>query len=282
VDRIALFSQHKALKISKNEGSLKVVIGKNESPLFVLLDWSQITDTHLEIEISSCQDVDILEIADARDTELDLRVEDGATLNWSTVAFAQGKKTKIHGVLENNASVNVAFADFSLGNEVLEALYILKGNHAHIDWHLASLSARNDQKNIQVSFDHVGLDTYAMMNNYGVTEDSGSLIFAGTSHIFKGSHHSRTHQNAKIMVFDPQCIAKANPVLKIDENDIEASHAAAVGKVNDDHLFYLCSRGLRHDEAKRLITLGYLNPIMNYFHDEDIKARIATEIEKRV
>ncbi|MCX5775059.1 MAG: SufD family Fe-S cluster assembly protein, partial [Firmicutes bacterium] len=280
--RIAILSRHKSLQISKSEGHSKVIVEKNESPLFLLLDWSQIELAHLDIEISSCQNVDILEIADARDTELNLLVEEGATLNWATVAFSEGKKAKMNGVLEKNATLNVAVADFSQGNESFDAIIVLKGEHSRIDWHLASLAARTDQKNIQVSFDHIGLDTYAMMNNYGVTEDSGSLIFAGTSHIFKGSHHSRTHQNAKIMVFDPQCIAKANPVLKIDENDIEASHAAAVGKVNDDHLFYLCSRGLKHDEAKRLITLGYLNPIMSYFHDKNIKQQIAEEIEKRV
>lgn len=277
-----MLAQKKFLKIIQNEEQASVFIGPTDSPLFLLLDWSRMKVTKMNIEIQSCQNIDILEIQDERDTDVNLNIGSGTTLTWQTAAFAKGKTTKMFGVLDKDAVLMVACADFSFGNELFNASFLLKGDHSHIDWRLASLAARDDFKNINVSFDHVGEDTYATMNNYGVTEDQATLVFSGTSHIFKGSHHSRTHQNAKIMVFDQKCTAKADPILQIDENDIEASHAAAVGKVNDDHLFYLCSRGLKHDEAKRLITLGYLNPITSYFHDEEIKQKIAAEIEKRV
>ena len=78
------------------------------------------------------------------------------------------------------------------------------------------------------------------------------------------------------MVFDPKSDAIAKPILKIDENDIEANHAAAVGKISDEHLFYLTSRGLSIEEAKLIITLGYLKPIFKGF-DED-KAEYMNEL----
>ena len=108
------------------------------------------------------------------------------------------------------------------------------------------------------------------------------MHFKGISHIKNGSIKSKTRQSAKIMVFDPKCHAKANPILKIDENDIEASHAAIVGKVNDEHMFYLCSRGISENDAKQLITLGYLKPITNYFEDEKYVQEIVDGIEKRL
>ena len=84
------------------------------------------------------------------------------------------------------------------------------------------------------------------------------------------------------MVFDKNCNAKACPILKIDENDVEASHAATVGKVSEEHLFYLCSRGITKDDAKRLITLGYLNPIIKYFGEDEIASSIENVIQRRV
>ena len=72
------------------------------------------------------------------------------------------------------------------------------------------------------------------------------------------------------MVFDEKSTGIAKPILKIDENSIEASHAAVVGKINDEHLFYLVSRGLSEAEAKELITLGYLKPILKGFQDEEV------------
>ena len=84
------------------------------------------------------------------------------------------------------------------------------------------------------------------------------------------------------MVFDALSNGIAKPILKIDENDIEASHAAVVGKINDEHLFYLTSRGLTEADAKQLITFGYLKPIMNGFIEDEIKEEISTLIERRM
>lgn len=124
-------------------------------------------------------------------------------------------------------------------------------------------------------------ETFGRIDNYGVCKDQSKLTFSGISHILKGSHKSKSHQNAKIVVFDSECVAKAKPILKIDENDIEASHAASVGKVSDEHIFYLTSRGLNKEEAKMLITLGYLKPILKGF-DKSIQEDINTLIERRL
>ena len=84
------------------------------------------------------------------------------------------------------------------------------------------------------------------------------------------------------MVFDEASNAIAKPILKIDENDIEASHAAVVGKINDEHLFYLTSRGISEADAKQLITLGYLKPILAGFNDEETRNYISSLIERRM
>ena len=112
-----------------------------------------------------------------------------------------------------------------------------------------------------------------------MVRDNGKLSFSGICKIEHGSHGSKAHQNAKIMVFDKLSDGVAKPILKIDDNDIEASHAAVVGKINDEHIFYLTSRGLTEDEAKRIITLGYLKPILGGFSDENIRDEIEKLIE---
>ena len=120
------------------------------------------------------------------------------------------------------------------------------------------------------------------MENYGVCEDSSNLSFLGSSKIIKGAHNSATHQSAKIMVFDKNCVAKASPTLCIDENDVQASHAAVVGRINEDHIFYLTSRGIEEKEAKKLITLGYLMPILSHFNNQKTIDDIKKNIERRV
>ena len=55
-----------------------------------------------------------------------------------------------------------------------------------------------------------------------------------------------------------------------------------VGKVNDEHMYYLCSRGLTEDQARGFITRGYLLPVLNYLLDENIKEKAANTLERRV
>ena len=148
-----------------------------------------------------------------------------------------------------------------------------------VDVILIELHKDDPSPEFDVSMYLMNLKTVAHINNYGVTRDESKLFFSGICHIINGAHESKAHQNSKIMVFDEHSDAVAKPILKIDDNDIEASHAAVVGKISDDHMFYLTSKGLSENEARELITYGYLKPILNGFDDEKLQERISSLIE---
>ena len=189
---------------------------------------------------------------------------------------------KITVNIKGNSKVEAYFADFSSKKVHFSFIGNLLENDASLNWHLSSLAASEDNKTFDISVNHIAPHTFARMDNYGVCKDDGKLVFSGISSINNGSKGSKTHQNSKIMVFDALSNGIAKPILKIDENDIEASHAAIVGKINDEHLFYLTSRGLTEADAKQLITFGYLKPIMNGFIEEEIKGEISSLIERRM
>lgn len=182
--------------------------------------------------------------------------------------------------INKNSRLEIFFADFAKNESVVKVNISLKEG-AKVLFHLASLASENSNKNFTVSVDHNAINTSSFVDNYGVVKSNGKLVFDGVSYIKNGSIKSKTRQNAKIMVFDEKSIGIAKPILKIDENDIEASHGAVVGKISDEHLFYLMSRGLSEEKAKVLITYGYLKPIMNGF-DENTQKVIEELIEGRM
>ena len=212
---------------------------------------------------------------------IDFEVEDNSELYLSIFAKNPIENLKITAKVGENSKIIAYFADFTTEKNKLDVAINLNKDNANCEWHLASLSSKKDDKNIAVSIYHNFPNTHGRIDNYGVCKDNSNLLFSGISHIEKGCHQSTSHQNAKIVVFDDNCKAIAKPILKIDENDIEASHAAVVGKVSDDHIFYLTSRGLNVDEAKLLITLGYLKPILKGFNEETAE-EINTLIEGRL
>ncbi|MBO6280203.1 MAG: SufD family Fe-S cluster assembly protein [Bacilli bacterium] len=212
---------------------------------------------------------------------IDIDVRNDSILRLSIFSKNPIDLLKITANVAKNSKIICYFADFSVEKNHLEASINLNDEDAKCEWHLASLSSQKDDKNISVSIYHNSPRTFGKIDNYGVCKDHSKLVFSGVSHILKGCHQSASHQNAKIVVFDDNCLAIAKPILRIDENDIEASHAAVVGKVSDEHIFYLTSRGLSVDEAKLLITLGYLKPILKGF-DQSVSNEIDSVIERRL
>ena len=235
-----------------------------------------------EIVIGTNTNVDYI-LNDLNSNEIvNIILEDNSTLNLSLLLKNDTKNVKINAKLNETCKLIFYCADFSINNNNLEINVDLLGKASSLKWRLASLSAGNDKKEIRVNVNHLNEQTFAQVDNYGVSKDISKLLFAGTSYIANGSHNSKTTQNAKIMEFDETSIAIAKPILKIDENDIEASHSAGVGKISDEHLFYLTSRGITTIEARQLITLGYLKPVLNGFVDKEYQEEILKLIERRL
>ena len=231
-------------------------------------------------EVNANTHLTILNLNNIR--ELQINLNDNSYLLLSLLLENVINDLKIIVTANSRATLEGFIADFSKDNLNFDCVVDLKEEGASAFIRLASLSANKDDKNISISINHVVGKTYGRVDNYGVCKDMGKLLFAGTSHIFEKSIKSKTQQNAKIMVFDEASNAIAKPILKIDENDIKASHAAVVGKINDEHLFYLTSRGISEADAKQLITRGYLKPILAGFNNEETRNYISSLIERRM
>ena len=260
----------------KNLNQVILKSGENSLDSFDI-DSKKIT---IRNEVNSNSQLSILNLNNIRDIEIIL--EENSYLLLSLLLENEINDLNIMVTAKSGATIEGFIADFSKNNLNLNCVVDLieEGASAYIK--LASLSANKDDKEISISINHVVGKTYGRVDNYGVCKDLGKLLFAGTSHIFEKAIKSKTQQNAKIMVFDEASNAIAKPILKIDENDIEASHAAVVGKINDEHLFYLTSRGISEADAKQLITLGYLKPILAGFNSEETRNYISSLIERRM
>ena len=246
------------------------------SPFFFILDKEQ------EINIQERENLDVLVNEISPNSSLNINIDKNAHLNIAFLNKNNANNVKITAKVRQNAKISLYFADFSSGENKVNVTLDLLEEGASADWHLSSLASEKDNKEFSIFVNHLAPQTFATSDNYGVCKDEGKLVFSGTSYINKGCVKSDTRQNAKIMVFDKDSIAIAKPILKIDENDLVAAHSAVVGKINDEHLFYLTSRGLNEKEAKELIIYGYLKPIVKGFVDDKDKVEISSLIEEKV
>lgn len=181
-----------------------------------------------------------------------------------------------------DANLEVSYGELGDGKTMANYTYELDEPGASTHLHLAAISRHEDHKHFQVTLNHHAPHTYGMMENYGVTRHTSMLTFDGVGRIDKGMHQSESHQTSRIIVFEPTCVARANPYLYIDDYDVKASHAASVGAMNEEHLYYLQSRGLTKKQAMHLITLGYLLPAISVIKDEALMTRFETMLLGKV
>ncbi len=223
------------------------------------------------------------EFLDDSDVENEYQIESQVQVN----RYVENRTQEKH-VLNITETVNVedamirsAYLDLGATNCQNKINYNLLSPGAQAHVHLGVLSD-GSRKKYDIELNHLSHHTYGNMDNYGIVKNTGSLIINGIGKIAKGCLKSSTHQINKIIVFDKKCQAQANPYLLVDEYDVSASHGASVGKIDDQQLFYLQSRGLSQQQAMSLVTIGYFKPVINYINNEQIKEQVANLLNEKV
>ncbi|MCT6647080.1 SufD family Fe-S cluster assembly protein, partial [Enterococcus faecalis] len=74
----------------------------------------------------------------------------------------------------------------------------------------------------------------------------------------------------------------ANPILLIDENEVTAGHAASIGQVDPEDMYYLMSRGLDKDTAERLVIRGFLGAVIAEIPVKEVRENIISVLDQKL
>ena len=184
--------------------------------------------------------------------------------------------------IKRDSSVKCAYVELSNNSIDTNINYALIEENANATVRLAALARGEEKKHLTLSLVHEAPYTTGIMDNYGVVKNKANLIIDGIGTIKKGNRQSNSHQTNKIIVFDEGCNAKANPYLYIDEYDVKASHGASVGKIDEEHLYYLQSRGLSKEDAMHLVTYGYFIPVLEFIDNDELKELFNETLREKV
>jgi len=137
-----------------------------------------------------------------------------------------------------------------------------------------------DHRSIQ---DHVGSRTSSDLLYKGALRDSSNATYTGTVIIEHGAHLCDAYQTNRNILLSPHAKAHSVPNLEILTNDpTRCGHAASVGPVSEDELFYLMSRGIPAKEAERLIVFGFFAEVLDRVDLPEIRAGLERAIENEL
>lgn len=124
--------------------------------------------------------------------------------------------------------------------------------------------------------------TTGLISQRGVVLRAARLIFNSIGQIDKNAHHANANQENRLLMMSPHARGDANPILLIDDNQVSAGHAASVGQLDLNQLFYLKSRGLPDEVALQLMIKSFLAPVMTTLSNPVVKQNLQETIKKRL
>jgi len=212
-------------------------------------------------------------------------VKAGATVNFASVHDFNDTITDLtyrRAVVENDATINWVIGEMNYGNAMSDTTSVLKGNGSNSDAKIICVGTNEQKLNITTRAVHFGKSSTSGMITRAVMRDEATAIINGITKIEKGATGANGEQTEKVLMLSPKARGDANPILLIDEDDVKAGHAASVGQVNPDQIYYLMSRGISREEAQRLVIYGFLAPVVSEIPMEKVQSQLQSLVERKL
>ncbi len=222
---------------------------------------------------AGCVEIHILKNAKVRYSSIE---------NWSKNTYNLNTKRAI--VSEGGT---IEWVNGNLGSKVtmLYPCSILKGKNSRSEYLGLAYASQNQYQDTGCKVYHLGQNTSSIVISKGISKNSGISSYRGLVQISKDAKNSKSNVRCDGLMLDNNSKALTLPSMDVHENDIEVAHEAVVGKVGEDQLFYLMSRGLSEEEATKMIVSGFIEPVLKQLPLEyaaELNKLIELEIENSV
>ena len=168
------------------------------------------------------------------------------------------------------------------GNVICDFDSDLKGDGSHSQIKVVGLSMGKQIQGIDTRVTNFGRNSVGHILQHGVILDRGTLTFNGIGQIMRGAKGADAQQESRVLMLSDRARSDANPILLIEENDVTAGHAASIGQVDPEDMYYLMSRGLDETTAKRLVIRGFLGAVVTEIPIKAVRDEFISIIERKL
>lgn len=176
---------------------------------------------------------------------------------------------------------NIMLKSFDFGNtSALQLLKIDLGEYAHIEaGHLLYVSGKAKRGTISQII-HKGEHSSSTQESKSILEDGSRGIFDALIRVEHSARYTKAHQNSKAVLLGESSYMVSKPQLEIYIDELEASHGATTGQLDETQLFYLQSRGILKHEAKKMLIIAFANTLIEKVKDTRHQEFISHSFEK--
>lgn len=182
----------------------------------------------------------------------------------------------------NDATVDWALGVMNEGNVIADFDSDLIGNGSHANLKVVAASSGRQIQGIDTRVTNYGQHSVGHILQHGVILERGTLTFNGIGHIIKGAKGADAQQESRVLMLSDKARSDANPILLIDENEVTAGHAASIGQVDPEDMYYLMSRGIDQATAERLVIRGFLGTVITEIPVKEVRDEMIDVLDSKL
>ena len=156
----------------------------------------------------------------------------------------------------------------------------LEGEASSLESDIGYLAGGEGRVDMNLVALHTGKKTNSRMDAVGVLREKATKIFRGTIDFRKGCAGSVGNEKEDVLLLDDTIVNQTIPLILCDEEDVEGNHGASIGKIDEELLFYLESRGISEADVYEMMAKARINAVCNKISDEETRHQVQEYLER--
>ena len=178
--------------------------------------------------------------------------------NWSKNMYNLNTK---RAVVEEGGTIEWVSGSFGSHVSYLYPMSILKGKGARMEFTGITFAGKGQNLDTGAKVVHSAPDTSSYINTKSISKDGGISTFRSSVVIGKGAEHSKAAVSCQSLMLDEISRSDTIPAMDVRTCNADVGHEAKIGRISDDAVFYLMSRGISEEDARAMIVSGFADNV---------------------
>ncbi len=199
---------------------------------------------------AGCVEVHVMKDAVMRYTSIE---------NWSRNVYNLNTKRALVG---ENAKMIWTNGNMGSTRTMLYPCSVLIGRGAKTESIGIAFAGKGQNQDTGTKVIHAASQTSSFIQSKSISKDGGISSYRGLVKVMPSATECSSRVQCDALLLDNESVSNTYPFTKVDNETAEIAHEATVGRITDEHIFYLMSRGLREQEAIKMIVSGFIEPVV--------------------
>jgi Fe-S cluster assembly protein SufB len=195
---------------------------------------------------------------------VELYIKEDATLKYSTIENWSRNMYNLNtkrAVVDKNGRIEWVSGSFGSKVSMLYPMSILRGEGARSEFTGITFAGAGQHLDTGSKVVHAAPHTTSVVNSKSISKNGGVAIYRGLLSATPNAKNSKATVSCESLMLDSESRSDTIPIISVSNDNVDVGHEAKIGRISDEAIFYLMSRGLTEEEAKAMIVRGFVEPI---------------------